>query len=61
MLCKPWYYGNGAPYHLPNNTDYTVEVENGKMQIVPGSGCLPIDSVDPEVAGVRKIETAQGL
>jgi hypothetical protein len=31
------------------------------MQIVPGSGCLPIDSVDPEVAGVRKIETAQGL
>jgi len=61
MLCKPWYYGSNVPYHLPNNTDYTVWPENGTMQIVPGSGCLPIDAVDPEVAGVRKIEKAQGL
>ncbi|HLW95067.1 MAG TPA: ABC transporter substrate-binding protein [Solirubrobacteraceae bacterium] len=60
MLCKPWYYGN-APVHLPNNTDYTVWPANGVMHIVPGSGCLPIDPVDPVVAQVRAIEKKQGL
>ena len=60
MLCKPWYYGNAA-VHLPNNTDYTVWPANGVMHIVPGSGCLPIDPVDPVVAQVRAIEKKQGL
>jgi branched-chain amino acid transport system substrate-binding protein len=60
MLCKPWYYGK-ANFHLPNNTDYTVWPENGVMQIVPKSGCLPISAVDPEVGKVRAIEKAQGL
>ena len=56
MLCKPWYYGP-----LPNNTDYTVWPENGTMQIVPKSGCLPIDPIDPEVAKARAYEKAHGL
>ena len=56
MLCKPWYYGP-----LPNNTDYTVWPENGTMQIVPTSGCLPIDPIDPEVAKARAYEKAHGL
>jgi branched-chain amino acid transport system substrate-binding protein len=60
MLCKPWYYGN-ANFHLPNNTDYTVWPQNGTMQIVPKSGCLPISTADPEVGQVRAIEKAQGL
>ncbi len=60
MLCRPWYYGK-APFHLPNNTDYTVWPQNGTMQTVPGSGCLQISSFDPEVAQVRAIEKKNGL
>jgi branched-chain amino acid transport system substrate-binding protein len=55
FLCKPWYYGYNS-VHLPNNTDYTVWPENGQMQRVPGSGCLPISTADPEVAHVRAYE-----
>jgi branched-chain amino acid transport system substrate-binding protein len=57
FLCKPWYYGNAA-VHLPNNTDYTVWPENGQMQRVPGSGCLPISTSDHEVGVVRAYEKA---
>ena len=60
FLCKPWYFGK-ASVHLPNNTDYTVWPQNGTMQIVPGSGCLPISSFDPEINQVRTIEKQQGL
>jgi branched-chain amino acid transport system substrate-binding protein len=60
MLCKPWYFGKG-PVHLPNNTDYTVWPQNGQMQIVPGSGCLPISTADPEIKQVRALEKSQGL
>ena len=27
MLCKPWYVGNALPYHIPNNTDITVDLQ----------------------------------
>jgi branched-chain amino acid transport system substrate-binding protein len=60
MLCKPWYYGKAA-VHLPNNTDYTVWPDNGVMQIVPKSGCLPISTDDPEVGVVRAYEKAHGV
>jgi len=60
FLCKPWYYGSAA-VHLPNNTDYTVWPNNGAMSIVPGSGCLPISTADPEVATVRAYEKAHGV
>jgi len=60
MLCKPWYYGKAA-VHLPNNTDYTVWPDNGVMQIVPKSGCLPISTDDPEVGVVRAYEKKHGV
>jgi len=46
---------------LPNNTDYTTYPDNGVMQIVPKSGCLPIDPVDPEVKTVRAYEKAHNV
>jgi branched-chain amino acid transport system substrate-binding protein len=59
LLCKPWYYGKGVPYHLPNNTDRTVTPDNGVM--VQAQGCTEISPTDPEVAGVRKIEKKHHL
>jgi branched-chain amino acid transport system substrate-binding protein len=53
FLCKPWYFGP-----LPNNTDYTVWPQDGKMVKVPGSGCLAISAVDPLVKTVRAYEKA---
>ena len=31
ILCKPWYVGNALPYHIPNNTDITVDYKDGKV------------------------------
>lgn len=59
LLCKPWYYGAGAKFHLPNNTDRTVTPQNGHM--VQEQGCFAISSVDPEVKAVHKTEQAQHL
>jgi branched-chain amino acid transport system substrate-binding protein len=52
MLCEPWTYGN-YPLHIPNNTDYTVTPNNGKMVIA--QGCTPISSNDPQIAQYHKI------
>jgi branched-chain amino acid transport system substrate-binding protein len=54
MLCQAWTYG-GYPMHIPNNSDYTVTPNNGKMLLVPGSGCLNISSVDPQIAQYRAV------
>lgn len=51
-LCKPWTFGD-YPMHIPNNVDYTVTPENGKM--VTAQGCTPISSVDPQIAAYRKV------
>ena len=51
MLCQPWTFGP-YPLHIPNNTDYTVTPENGKMVIA--QGCTAISSVDPQIAEYRK-------
>ena len=32
MLCKPWYVGN-LPYHIPNNTDITVDYKSGAVVV----------------------------
>jgi len=32
MLCKPWYVGN-LPYHIPNNTDITVDYKGGDVVV----------------------------
>ncbi len=52
MLCQLWTYGN-YPMHIPNNEDYTVTPDNGKM--VTAQGCTPISSVDPQIAAYRQV------
>ena len=50
MLCQTWTYGSYS-MHIPNNEDYTVTpTGNGLMELVPGSGCLQISTVDPQIA-----------
>ena len=51
MLCQSWTYGS-FPMHIPNNVDYTVTPDNGKM--VTAQGCTPISAVDPQIAAYRK-------
>jgi len=52
MLCQPWTYGS-YPMHIPNNTDYTVTPDNGKM--VLAQGCTPISANDAQIAAYRKV------
>jgi branched-chain amino acid transport system substrate-binding protein len=52
MLCQAWTYGSYA-MHIPNNEDYTVTPDNGKMTLAPGGGCTQISSVDPQIAQYR--------
>jgi branched-chain amino acid transport system substrate-binding protein len=51
MLCKPWYVGNALPYHIPSNTDITVDYKDGK--VVLKEKCFNIQAVDPELAQTR--------
>jgi branched-chain amino acid transport system substrate-binding protein len=51
MLCEPWYVGNALPYHIPNNSDITVDYKNG--QVVLKTGCTKIAAVDPEITQTR--------
>ena len=51
ILCKPWYVGNALPYHIPNNTDITVDYKGGK--VVLKEKCFDIAAVDKEVAQTR--------
>ena len=55
MLCQGFTYGN-YPTHLPNNMDYTVTPDNGKMVIAStGGGCTLISADDPQVAAYRAV------
>jgi branched-chain amino acid transport system substrate-binding protein len=49
MLCQSWTYGDYS-MHIPNNEDYTVTSENGKMVLAPNGGCTQISTVDPQIA-----------
>jgi hypothetical protein len=51
MLCQAFTYG-GYPEHIPNNMDYTVTPQDGKLVSV--RGCALIPSADPLVAAYRK-------
>jgi branched-chain amino acid transport system substrate-binding protein len=51
ILCKPWYVGNALPYHIPNNTDITVDYKDGK--VVLKEKCFDIAPVDKELAQTR--------
>jgi branched-chain amino acid transport system substrate-binding protein len=52
MLCQLWTYGSYS-MHIPNNEDYTVTPDNGKM--VTAQGCNAISSVDPQIAQYRAL------
>jgi branched-chain amino acid transport system substrate-binding protein len=54
ILCKPWYFGNALPYHIPNNTDITVSYKGGK--VVQTEKCFAIQAVDQELQQTRKWE-----
>jgi branched-chain amino acid transport system substrate-binding protein len=58
MLCQLWTYGTYA-MHIPNNEDYTVTPDNGKM--VTAQGCTQISSVDPQIAAYRKLAGVAAL
>ena len=51
MLCQLWTYGD-YPLHIPNNADYTVTPNNGKM--TTAQGCTPISAADPQIAQYRE-------
>ena len=51
ILCKPWYVGNALPYHIPNNTDITVDYKDGK--VVVKEKCFNIAPVDKELVQTR--------
>jgi branched-chain amino acid transport system substrate-binding protein len=50
MLCQAWTYGS-YPLHIPNNSDYTVTPNDGKM--TTAQGCTQISAVDPQIAQYR--------
>ena len=52
MLCQAWTYGDYSS-HIPNNEDYTVTADNGKMVLAPNGGCMLISTVDPQIAQYR--------
>jgi branched-chain amino acid transport system substrate-binding protein len=58
MLCKPWYVGNLA-YHIPNNTDITVDYKAGA--VVLKEKCFDIAPVDPAIAQTRNWEKKYNL
>jgi branched-chain amino acid transport system substrate-binding protein len=58
QLCQPWTYGKVA-LHIPNNSDYTVTPDNGKM--VTAQGCTPISAADPQIAQYRSAAKAAGI
>jgi branched-chain amino acid transport system substrate-binding protein len=55
LLCQGWTYGSYSE-HIPNNMDYTVTPDNGKMVEAPtGGGCTLIPNTDPQIAAYRAI------
>jgi branched-chain amino acid transport system substrate-binding protein len=52
MLCQPWVYGD-YPLHIPNNADFTVTPDNGKMVTV--QNCFNVSSADPQIAQYRNV------
>src|ERR1700749_598605 len=50
MLCQLWTYGD-YPLHIPNNADYTVTPNNGKM--TTAQGCTLISAVATQIAAYR--------
>jgi branched-chain amino acid transport system substrate-binding protein len=58
QLCLPWTYGK-VGLHIPNNADYTVTPNDGKM--VTAQGCTQISAADPQIAQYRAAAKAAGI
>jgi branched-chain amino acid transport system substrate-binding protein len=58
MLCQLWTYGSYS-MHIPNNEDYTVTPDNGKM--TTAQGCTQISSIDPQIAQYRGLAGTASL
>jgi branched-chain amino acid transport system substrate-binding protein len=58
MNCQLWTYGSYS-MHIPNNEDYTVTPDNGKM--VTAQGCTLISSIDPQIAAYRALAGTAAL
>ena len=56
ILCKPWYFGNALPYHIPNNTDITVTYDKGQLKKT--EPCFQIQAVDPQLVQTREVGEA---
>lgn len=55
LNCQAFTYGNYSE-HIPNNMDYTVTPDNGKMVVAStGGGCTLISASDPQIAAYRAI------
>lgn len=55
LNCQAFTYGNYSE-HIPNNMDYTVTPDNGKMVLAPtGGGCTLISASDPQIAAYRAL------
>ena len=59
ILCKAWYFGENAKYHVPNNWDRTVVPKDGKM--TQKDDCFEIKAVDDVLNYVRDLESKQNL
>jgi branched-chain amino acid transport system substrate-binding protein len=56
ILCKPWYFGNGA-VHVPNNTDYTIVPQGHKF--VKKENCFEIAALPGNpLAKIRAAESS---
>jgi ABC-type oligopeptide transport system ATPase subunit len=53
ILCKPWYFQE-MRLHVPNNTDWTVTIKDGKM--VEAEGCTDIPDSFEDLKYVRQFE-----
>jgi branched-chain amino acid transport system substrate-binding protein len=58
VLCKPWYFQD-MKVHVPNNTDRTVTVKDGKM--VEAEGCTDIPDSVPDIKYVRQFEASHAV
>ena len=52
LLCQGFAYGSYSE-HIPNNMDYTVTPDNGKL--IPAQGCTLLSNADPQVAAYRAL------
>jgi branched-chain amino acid transport system substrate-binding protein len=59
ILCRPWYFGNALPYHIPNNVDITVTLDKGSLRKT--EDCFELAEVDAQLKQTRIWEKKYNL